>query len=228
IAANKPEPIDVAGVAALDLGFTTRFVETAGGRSTPEMPSVLVPVDSMTFARETDPVSGPSGAAVELQNVLEGELYAGTSTAWLSEESPERFSTFENGGGALVSHVGLPEWSYEQVILGSVPSWLDAPRVVVFSERGFELADGGLDHWLEVPTFRSPTSDDRLLFALKITEEQGEFRGDDADFVIDVVVSRGSDGAVFVGDQCGPDGVRSCAERFGGPFLDAAGLLRTG
>src|SRR5690606_15190761 len=66
IAANRPEATEVAGSPALDLGFTTRFIENVGGRATPEMPSVLVPVEDMTFAWETDPVSGPQGAGVQL------------------------------------------------------------------------------------------------------------------------------------------------------------------
>src|SRR5690606_17640975 len=163
-----------------------RFIENVGGCATPEMPSVLVPVEDMTFAWETDPVSGPQGAGVQLSNVLDGELYDGTATHWLDEEGPERFATNPEGNGSLLATVGMPMWSFEQVILGSVPSWLVEPEVVVFSERGFDLADGGFASWLEVPTFRSPTSDGRLVFALKVTEEQGEFRGDDADFVIDV------------------------------------------
>ena len=227
IAANRPEPIEVAGIEALDLGFTTRFVQTVGEQPTSAMPTVLVPIEQTTFEWDTEPLSGPRGSGVTLSNVLDGELYSGMETHWLDDESPERFATNPEGRGSLVSHIGMPIWSFEQVLLGSVPSWLDEPRVVVFSERGFDLADGDFAYRLEVPTFRSPTSDGRLVFALKITEEQGEYRGDDADPLVDVVIHRGADGAVFVGDQCGPDGVQSCAERFGGPFLDAAGLLRT-
>lgn len=225
IASNLPKETELAGQKVLDLGFTTRFVSEVDGTPTPPMDSVLVPVEDITFAWETEPVSGPHGSGVELKNILEGELLDGTATSWLAKETPQDFATDPQGRGSLVSTIGMPSWSHEQVILGSVPSWLEAPSVVIFSSRGFTLPEDGFSYWLEVPTFRSPTQDERLLFALKITEEQSEFRGDDAEFLVDVVISRSADGAVFVGDQCGPDGVASCAERFGGTFLDAAGLL---
>lgn len=184
IAANLPEEIEVAGQEILDLGFTTRFVSEVDGTPTPQMDSVLVPVEDITFAWETEPVSGPQGSGVELKNFLEGELLDGTATSWLANETPQDYATDPQGRGSLLSTIGMPRWSHEQVILGSVPSWLEAPRVVIFSSRGFTLPEDGFSYWLEVPTFRSPTQDARLLFALKITEEQSEFRGDDAEVLV--------------------------------------------
>lgn len=112
------------------------------------------------------------------------ELLDGTATSWLANETPQDYATDLQGRGSLLSTIGMPRWNHEQVILGSVPSWLEAPRVVIFSSRGFTLPEDGFSYWLEVPTFRSPTHDARLLFALKITEEQSEFRGDDAEVLV--------------------------------------------
>lgn len=97
----------------------------------------LVPVEDITFAWETEPVSGPQTSGVELKNFLEGELLDGTATSWLANETPQDYATDPQGRGSLLSTIGMPRWSHEQV-----------------------------------------------LFALKITEEQSEFRGDDAEVLV--------------------------------------------
>lgn len=221
VAANLPETIEVDGTTVQHLGFTSRFTRSVSDRETPPMPSVLKTHRTEFGTATTGP--NPVGFAAELHNVLEDELYQGMSVGWLADESGERYSTFDTGAWSLTSSIGMPVWSHEQLVLGSVPSWLDEPRVVLFSQRGFTLDDGSIEHSLEVPTFAALSDDGRLVFAVKVTEEQGEFRGDDPDFLVDAVMYLHSDG-VFVGNQCGPEGVRSCAEQLGGTFLLAAGL----
>lgn len=225
VAANLPETIEVDGTTLQDLGFTSRFTRSVGERETPPMPSVLETHRTEFLTSSTGP--SPEGYAAELHNVLEGELYQGMSVGWLGEESAERYSTFDTGVWSLTSSVGMPVWSHEQLVLGSVPSWLDEPRVVLYSQRGFTLADGSIEHDLEVPSFAALTDDHRLMFVVKVTEEQGEFRGNDPDFLVDAVLYFHSDG-VFVGNQCGPRGAHDCAELYGGTFLAAAGLPLSG
>jgi len=219
IAANLPRKVEIAGRTLQDLGFTSRFVRTIGGVETAPGASVLESLDQVTF----DDREGVAGAGVTMHTVHDGELYQAMNAAWITRDTPEDYT-----GGAtptgLSSTVGLPRWSFEQFTLGSVPSWLVDPHVVLFSEQEFTLHDGSTSPGLEVPTFRALTDDGRLVFAVKITEEQREFRDDDEPLV-DVVVYRDGDGSVFVGDQCGPGGLDACIARYGGPFLAAAGLV---
>lgn len=206
VAANRPVQIEVEGHGALDLGFTTQFVETIDDAPTRPGPTVLVGVEPIELG-----AARRVGAGVQMRTRHGDELFDAMSTTWVPGDSPEDYAA----GGGLVSTVGLGAWSYDQLTLGSVPSWLDSPHVLLFSERGFVLEDGREVHTLEVPTFRAPTTDERLVFAVKITEEQGKLRRDDAELLVDVVAYRSGDGSVYVGDQCGADGVAGCLDRYG-------------
>jgi len=219
IAANRPPTVEIDGETVQDLGFTSRFVRTIGEVETVPGASVLESIDTLTFGRR----DGLEGAGITMHTVHDGKLYQAMSQPWIKDDASEDYATGLTPT-SLSSTIGLPLWSFEQFTIGSVPSWLSEPQVVLFSERGFTLREGSVSEALEVPTFRALTGDGRLVFAVKITEEQGEFRGDDAEVLVDVVIYRSGDGSVFVGNQCGAGGIDACLELYGGPFLAAAGL----
>ncbi len=222
VAANRPETVEVAGRVVQDLGFTSHAVGGIGEDETAPLPTVIEPYESVETVWDSGESVTASGAF--LHNVDGDKLRNAMDTAWLDDESEQRHSFLPSGDWSLSAVLGRPNASHEQIVLGSVPSWLAEPRVELFSARGFDLDDSSFSHTVEVPTFRSLNRDGRLLFALKITEEQGEYRGDDAEMLVDVVIYRSGDGSVFVGNQCGAGGLDACLEQYGGPFLAAAGL----
>jgi hypothetical protein len=51
-------------------------------------------------------------------------------------------------------------------LVGTVPSWLQDPTVELVSDTAFPLPDGSWSHQVQVPTFRAPTPDGRLMFVV--------------------------------------------------------------
>lgn len=219
IAANLPREIEVDDTKVFDLGYSSAFGETGAQPG----PSYLEVTEPVGFEEWTGPGADPVGALAELGTVYDDELWRGLRTLWVQEDSPEMFLP-DAGAPETTNIVGLPVWSFEQHVLGSVPSWIEGPQVLAFSERGFLQDDGSVTHALEIPTFRAPTSDERLLFAFKITEEQGRFRNDEDPILVDAVIFRGADGSVWTGRACDDGGLAGCIEKYGDSFRQALGL----
>lgn len=221
IAANLPERIEIDGKTLQDLGFMSRFVRTRGTADIGLGPSVLESIDALTFGAWTGPGEGPIGSGITMHSLHNGDLHQAMHVSWLKDDAAEDYAP-GSVTTSLNSTIGLPD-SNEQFTLGSVPSWLAEPEVHFFSERGFILDDGSTSHVLEVPTFRALTADGRLVFAVKITEEQGQVSGDTAKPIFDVVVYRSGDGEVYVGNQCGEAGTAGCLETYGEAWLAVVG-----
>lgn len=55
--------------------------------------------------------------------------------------------------------------------LGAVPSWLRDPTVLLYSSGGIALPNGSSAPAVELPTFRAPTADGRLLYLVVLRDE---------------------------------------------------------
>ena len=51
-------------------------------------------------------------------------------------------------------------------LVGTVPSWIHDPVVLLVSDTAWTLPDGGTTHVAQVPTFRAPTADGRLMYVI--------------------------------------------------------------
>lgn len=230
VAAARPVERELAdGTRVLDLGITTLgFTEVPAGGWT-ELPTVLVPAEPDEIAQEAAGYPGPRvDRGVTRRNLVDGALgpFDGETILWSSRE-PTRSSGdfpaslgYTEGGGAFAE---VDTHLYD----GVVPRWIPDPRVVIFSIRGYELADGSTTHALEVPTFPSPGDGERLMYFVKIGPEQGfAVTVGVTESAVDATVYLGSDGTVAITGDCRGT-IERCAPSLGPDFLDAVTELRT-
>jgi|GEM_PF-2333212 len=225
-AANRPVEMTLGdGTPVLDLGIMTSGPTQVPATTPNEEQSLVVsPISGEELAIANFPDMAPPlyDSGVYFTHLWESGLGpVGSGVPWSTQEA-----TFDYAGqGYLPSP---PGWTMSgsdgpALYVGAVPAAIPDPRVVLFSERGFRLADGTTTHSLEVPTYSAPTDDARLLWTVQVTEEQG-FTGGELDPPVSVSLFIGSDGSVTTGLWCGGTTLQLCAEGIGPELYAAAGL----
>jgi hypothetical protein len=128
-----------------------------------------------------------------------------TTLSWYSQDRPSDHDP-DAAGTTAGNFLGLGSGDASiALIVGEVPRWLPDPRVALVLPNGIRAADGSTLTWVELPTFRSPTADGRLLYAFVADGRAGvELNG-----VPHSTLVVGSDGSTYT-DQC-PQGLSRCS-----------------
>lgn len=205
-AANVPISRTGPDGAWLDLNLSVELDtrSSTGGRIYP------VGVDALEGLPD-----GRAGVTVAARDGYDGgngaSLGAAATVTWSTGGTDDRDALYPSAQRALFqvppSSVGSDFRNNVVVLVGSVPSWLENPRVFVTYPYGIsDDADGdgaieaGPDTF-EVPTFRAPDSD-ALLFALRENTTVANFielQGSPPPFATFV----GADGTTVAGEGCG-------------------------
>lgn len=158
---------------------------------------------------------GRAGVTVAARDGYDGGNGASLGTAatvtWSTDGTDDRDALYPAAQRAIFkvppSSVGSDFRNNVVVLVGSVPSWLESPRVFVSYPHGISDDDDGddvIESWadtFEVPTFRAPGSD-ALLFALRENTTVANFielQGSAPPFTTFV----GADGTTVAGEGCG-------------------------
>lgn len=148
-------------------------------------------------------IVGPEGSPSQL------------AVGWASHDRAQDYGGEEYASqSAMVFLVGDGPTTSVSLTVGAVPSWLPDPRIALVVPEGFTGPDGSTTTWVELPTFRAPTTDGRLLYAFV---SDGRVNLDLNGQWAQVLVV-GSDGSTFT-PQC-PQGLDGCVSD--GPELDEA------
>lgn len=94
--------------------------------------------------------------------------------AWRAPDAPSSYSAAGPYGIDFTATSAGPDRATRYALAGAVPSWLRDPTVLWFSQAGWRLDDGATVHAAEIPTFRAPTPDGRLLYFVVMDEAAGE------------------------------------------------------
>lgn len=196
-AVNRPAAMTLDdGTEVLDLGLDYPF--HPGGE-----PLVLAWLD---LGPETQALlGGETGqdTAIEVWKQWDGRLdQLVAPIAWRADDSAADYRAGPYGDALVSQH----EYTGQTLVAGVVPSWLPDPTVTVYLPVAVTLPDGTTGDRVEVPTFRAPTADGRLLYLVGIEQMAG---ADDS--MAPVVVFAGSDGTSQV-VGCGLEALEPCLE----------------
>ncbi|GEK19546.1 hypothetical protein [Cellulomonas xylanilytica] len=151
------------------------------------------------------------GIALELREkgeVVDAPTFGRTTLTWRSDDTASDYAGRTYPATLDTTYV-LNDIGNPTMLTGAVPLGIPDPRVVIYFPSG--IAGGGeLVHHVEVPTFRAPTADGRLLYAVQTSpnsatadrgvgpiDQDGAWTGEVA-FPIFV----GSDGTPFLNAGC--------------------------
>lgn len=159
------------------------------------------------------PGPGRDGAAVTVSRTASAG--AAQDVTWLAGDHPADYGAGLTGLYDAVTVLSADDPPADRVVMaGAVPSWQRAPVAVLVSADGWTTSDGRLQHATEVPTFRVPTSDGRLMYAIALTGAMARQVQED---LPPTVVFLDSDGSTLV-PLCDALTVEACGQRWGVPL----------
>ncbi len=148
---------------------------------------------------------GTAGVVISVSSPDFAEPWT-NETRWRIDDSADDYS--DTVYGSTVPMAGEDaDGSAHSLLFGALPSWQRDPVAVLVSTEGWTAADGTVRHAMELPTFRAPTDDGRLMFLVGATGEDGRRLVDG-----DLLVFVGADGDVFV-PACSGAGDAPCLSR---------------
>lgn len=109
--------------------------------------------------------SGSHGVTVALDASANHGKTATVDLTWPDVERASDYSTSHHYPIPQVVTASTDAFQYAYLV-GTVPSWLHDPVVQLVSDTAWTLPDGGTTHVAQVPTFRAPTPDGRLMFVI--------------------------------------------------------------
>lgn len=110
---------------------------------------------------------GDHGVEVTLDASANHGKTATERLAWPADERESDYSADANPYPVPTVTTAFTEDFQYAYLLGTVPSWLTGDvRVLLYGDAGWTLPDGSTTRLAEVPTFRAPTDDGRLMFVV--------------------------------------------------------------
>ncbi len=109
--------------------------------------------------------SGSHGVTVALDASANHGTTATVDLAWPADERASDYSMAHHYPIPQVVTSSTDSFQYAYLV-GTVPPWLHDPVVLLVSDTAWTLPGGGTTHVAQVPTFRAPTPDGRLMFVI--------------------------------------------------------------
>ncbi len=145
------------------------------------------------------PAALPPGSA-GITVTVTGDQYAApwsNMATWTPRDSPSDFKDESYAVHAVMSMGADDGTSVHDVMFGAVPSWLPDPVTLLISPEGWPSADGIVHHTVELPTFRAPTADGRLMFLVGALGEAAQRLSGSDGSSAPILVFVGSDGSEY-------------------------------
>ncbi len=212
MAVRAPNPTTLDdGRSGVDLGV--RVPAASGG----SVPLALVPLTDAELAELSgSSEDGPHFDAGVWVTASTAPGADGLHAPWMWNDDTESVADDENRWDGVI-RTSLDE---SGLFVGVVPQGFTDPRVVLYSQAGFVLADGRRAATLEAPVYASPTGDGRLMYTVWIPAPHDDVDGFATD--VDATFAIGSDGTVVPGQRCAGLTLDECAEILGPDVYDAA------
>lgn len=226
MAVNRPDQRTLAdGTVVVDFGMTTTWpMQIPAERTLKPLAMVVYSASLVDWNAAHPAVPGPRADRAVALGFTDGSKLSPVTTAPMVWTSRGNVPDYSAGGVAEDPNGSIPLADGSMTYAGHVPRWIPDPRVVLYSPRGFLLADNTISHSLDVPTYLAPTNDGSLLYTVRILNDRNALPtavGRQEPMVALIV---GSDGSVFTGLSCQRQTAASCEAMYGPGLLAAAGL----
>jgi len=230
MAVNRPDQRTLAdGTVVVDFGMTTTWpMQIPAERTLKPLAMVVYSASLVDWNAAHPAVPGPRADRAVALGFTDGSKLSPVTTAPMVWTSRGNVPDYSAGGGADDGDGSFPLQDGSVTYAGHLPRWIPDPRVVLYSPRGFVLADNTISHSLDVPTYLAPTNDGSLLYTVRILNDRNALPtavGRQEPMVALIV---GSDGSVVTGLSCQRQTVASCAAAFGPGVFAAGGLDASG
>lgn len=171
-----PSPTTPLGPVSVNAYGQSTYAVGAGQAAVLDVPNlwaVNVPVGSASPVSAqgiggldvTVTADGPNAVTVLLDAGASHGKAATVRLTWPAPEHPSDYSMSHHYPIPTVgtSHTDAFQYAY---LVGTVPSWLSNPVVELVSDTAWTMPDGSSTHVAQVPTFRAPTPDGRLMYVI--------------------------------------------------------------
>ena len=173
MAVNRPDQRTLAdGTVVVDFGMTTTWpMQIPAERTLKPLAMVVYSANLVDWNAAHPAVPGPRADRAVALGFTDGSKLSPVTTAPMVWTSRGNVPDYSAGGGADDGDGSFPLQDGSVTYAGHVPRWIPDPRVVLYSPRGFLLADNTISHSLDVPTYLAPTSDGTLLYTARVLND---------------------------------------------------------
>lgn len=230
MAVNHPDQRTLAdGTVVVDFGMTTVWpMQIPAERTLKPLAMVVYSANLVDWNAAHPEVPGPRADRAVALGFTDGSKLSPVTTAPMVWTNRGNIPDYSAGGGADDGDGSFPLRDGSVTYAGHVPRWIPDPRVVLYSPRGFLLADNTISHSLDVPTYLAPPNDGSLLYTVRVLNYQSDSLAPVGKPEPLVALVLGSDGSIVTGLGCQRQTVASCAAAFGPGVFAAAGLDASG